>query len=84
MKQRERTINYIIDLGERMHICKQALFLSISYLDYLVVNEIPSTYCSMAVKEHLCMFGGVCLMIAAKSVELDDRIPFLSTLKKYI
>jgi len=67
-----------------MHICKQALFLSISYLDYLVVNEIPSAYCSMAVKEHLCMFGAVCLMIAAKSVELDDRIPFLSTLKKYI
>lgn len=30
------------------------------------------------------MYGGVCLMLAAKSVELDDKIPFLSTLKKYL
>lgn len=27
------------------------------------------------------MYSGVCLLLAAKSIELDDRIPFLSTLK---
>ncbi|KAL4464618.1 hypothetical protein ABPG72_019074 [Tetrahymena utriculariae] len=84
LKQRERTINYVIDLADRMRLSKQTAFLSIMFLDYLVANDTNSELCTFKIKDHLQIFGAVCVMLAAKSVELDERIPFLSSLKKYM
>ncbi|EAS06402.2 amine-terminal domain cyclin (macronuclear) [Tetrahymena thermophila SB210] len=84
LKQRERTINYVIDLADRMRLSKQTAFLSIMFLDYLVANDTNSELCTFKIKDHLQIFGAVCVMLAAKSIELDERIPFLSSLKKYM
>lgn len=54
------------------------------YLDIVGSREEDSRLCELKVKEHINLFAGVCLMLAAKSVELDERIPFLSTMKKYM
>ncbi|CAD8122721.1 unnamed protein product [Paramecium sonneborni] len=75
-KQRQQIIEFILQASERLNLSLNTSFLAINYIDeYLskvTINE-NQTY----------LFVASALMLAAKAQELDERVPFISKLKRY-
>ncbi|CAD8210583.1 unnamed protein product [Paramecium octaurelia] len=76
IKQRQQIIEFILQASERLNLTLNTSFLAINYIDeYLskvTINE-NQTY----------LFVATALMLAAKAQELDERVPFISKLKRY-
>ncbi|CAD8208003.1 unnamed protein product [Paramecium pentaurelia] len=76
IKQRQQFIEFILQVAERLNLSINTCFLAINYIDEyfnkVTVNE-NQTY----------LFVSTALMLAAKAQELDERVPFISKLKKY-
>ncbi|CAD8137460.1 unnamed protein product [Paramecium pentaurelia] len=75
-KQRLSLIDYMIEWSEKLKLSMNSLFLAVQFLDYFVSQKKvdPVQY---------RLYGATCLMLAAKSIELDERIPFISKLRRY-
>ncbi|CAD8112257.1 unnamed protein product [Paramecium sonneborni] len=76
IKQRQEFIEFILQVSERLNLSINTCFLAINYIDQyfnkVAVNE-NQTY----------LFVSTALMLAAKAQELDERVPFISKLKRY-
>ncbi|CAD8205001.1 unnamed protein product [Paramecium pentaurelia] len=76
IKQRQQFIEFILQVSERLNLSINTSFLAINYIDEYFnkvnVNE-NQTY----------LFVSTALMLAAKAQELDERVPFISKLKRY-
>ncbi|CAD8104805.1 unnamed protein product [Paramecium primaurelia] len=76
IKQRQQIIEFILQASEKLNLSLNTSFLAINYIDeYLskvTINE-NQTY----------LFVATALMLAAKAQELDERVPFISKLKRY-
>ncbi|CAD8194273.1 unnamed protein product [Paramecium octaurelia] len=75
-KSRQQFIEFILTVSERLNLSINTCFLAIDYTDEYfnkaTVNE-NQTY----------LFVSTALMLAAKAQELDERVPFISKLKRY-
>ncbi|CAD8054744.1 unnamed protein product [Paramecium sonneborni] len=76
LKQRLSLIDYIIEWSEKLSLSINSLFLAVQFLDYFVSskNSDPLQY---------RLYAATCLMLAAKTIELDEKIPFISKLRRY-
>ncbi|KRW99686.1 Cyclin-like protein [Pseudocohnilembus persalinus] len=75
-KQRGQIIEYMWDIAEKLRLSLNTTHLSIYFMDF--VNSqvtIPSS--------RFNLYAATCVMLGAKSIELDERIPFISKLKRY-
>ena len=64
--------------SQKLGFTLNSLYLSIYYLDFIMSKKdtpIPSSSYST--------YALTCLLVAAKAVELDERIPYISKLVKY-
>ncbi|CAD8138994.1 unnamed protein product [Paramecium pentaurelia] len=75
-RQRLSLIDYMMEWSEKLGLSINSLFLAVQFLDYFVSQKKvdPIQY---------RLYGATCLMLAAKSIELDERIPFISKLRRY-
>ncbi|CAD8208333.1 unnamed protein product [Paramecium pentaurelia] len=75
-KHRQQIIEFILQASERLNLSLNTSFLAINYIDEyfskITINE-NQTY----------LFVATALMLAAKAQELDERVPFISKLKRY-
>ncbi|CAD8123798.1 unnamed protein product [Paramecium sonneborni] len=75
-KQRQQMIEFILQASDRLNLSLNTSFLAINYIDeYLskvTLNE-----------NQIYLFVASALMLAAKAQELDERVPFISKLKRY-
>ncbi|CAD8194653.1 unnamed protein product [Paramecium octaurelia] len=73
---RQPVIDFIEQASERLNLSANTQFLAITYLDHYFnkqgVNE-----------EQIYLYAATALMLAAKAQELDEKIPFISKLKRY-
>ncbi|CAK58015.1 unnamed protein product (macronuclear) [Paramecium tetraurelia] len=73
---RSPVIDFIEQASERLNLSATTQFLAIAYLDHYFnkqgVNE-----------EQIYLYAATALMLAAKAQELDEKIPFISKLKRY-
>lgn len=65
-----------MDTSQKLGLSLNTAHLSITYLDF-IMNSDPLLYSQMQ------LFSATCILLAAKSIELDERIPFIPKLKKY-
>ncbi|CAD8169506.1 unnamed protein product [Paramecium pentaurelia] len=73
---RQPVIDFIEQASERLNLSATTQFLAINYLDHYFnqqgINE-----------EQIYLYAATALMLAAKAQELDEKIPFISKLKRY-
>ncbi|CAD8207174.1 unnamed protein product [Paramecium octaurelia] len=75
-KQRQQFIEFILQVSERLNLSINTSFLAINYID--------EYFNKVAVAENQTyLFVSTALMLAAKAQELDERVPFISKLKRY-
>ncbi|CAK57483.1 unnamed protein product (macronuclear) [Paramecium tetraurelia] len=69
-------IDFLEQASERLNLSTNTAFLAITYIDHFFnkgnVNE-----------NQVFLYAAAALMLAAKAQELDERIPFISKLKRY-
>ncbi|CAD8202871.1 unnamed protein product [Paramecium octaurelia] len=69
-------IDFLEQASERLNLSTNTAFLAITYIDHFFnkgnVNE-----------NQIFLYAAAALMLAAKAQELDERIPFISKLKRY-
>ena len=64
------------DIATKLKLTINTIHLSIYFMD-VICNKINVN------KQQLELYASTCVMLAAKTVELDERIPFISKLRKY-
>ncbi|KAM3139825.1 hypothetical protein pb186bvf_008067 [Paramecium bursaria] len=76
VKQRPSLVEYMIEWSEKLKLSNNSLFLAVQFLDnFLAAKKVdPVQY---------KLYGATALMLAAKSIELDERIPFISKLRRF-
>lgn len=78
LEERERMIRFILDKGRLLKMSLKTLHLTVYIMDHFCNNSKQASL----FKDKL-LLAACCLLIAAKSGELDERVPFISKLKKY-
>lgn len=78
LDERERMIRFILDKGRLLKMSLKTLHLTVYLMDQFC-NHSKQTW---LFKDKL-LVAACCLLVAAKSGELDERVPFISKLKKY-
>ncbi|CAD8112682.1 unnamed protein product [Paramecium sonneborni] len=69
-------IDFLEQTSERLNLSTNTTFLAITYIDHFF-NKV-------SVDEKLIfLYAAAALMLAAKAQELDEKIPFISKLKRY-
>ncbi|CAD8117297.1 unnamed protein product [Paramecium sonneborni] len=73
---RQAVIDFIEQASERLNLSANTQFLAIMYLDHYFnqqgINE-----------KQIFLYAATALMLAAKAQEIDEKIPFISKLKRY-
>ncbi|CAD8113434.1 unnamed protein product [Paramecium sonneborni] len=73
---RQPFIDFIEQASERLNLSANTQFLAITYLDHYFnqqgINE-----------KEIFLYAATALMLAAKAQEIDEKIPFISKLKRY-
>ena len=64
------------DWAERLQLSQNSFFLAVEFLDFFVSRK-PKTD-----PTQFRIFGATALMLGAKAIELDERIPFISKLRR--
>ena len=75
MKVRQIYVEWIMEIAEKLKISNHSVHLAVHLLDVVMYKEILLT-------PDLQLYAPVCLLIAAKTIELDERIPYLPQLRK--
>lgn len=78
LEVRESMIRFILDKGRLLKMSLKTLHLAV----YIMDHYCEKNKTALALKDEL-LVAACCLLVAAKSGELDERIPFISKLKKY-
>lgn len=75
-RQRNNLIEFMWETGDKLKLSLSVIHLSIMFLDFVLNRAVicPSKY---------QIYAATAVMLAAKSSELDERIPFISKLKRY-
>ncbi|CAD8082288.1 unnamed protein product [Paramecium primaurelia] len=69
-------IDFLEQASERLNLSTNTTFLAITYIDHFL-NKINVN------EKQIFLYAAAALMLAAKAQELDERIPFISKLKRY-
>lgn len=70
-------INWLFDISEKLKLSQQTAHLGVALIDILISKDEK-------VYEHIYLYLAICLLLAAKSIEIDSKIPMLSTLKQIV
>jgi len=73
---RQAYVEWILELAEKLRISFNSTHLAVLLLDIVMFKEPSLT-------PKIQLYAPICLLIAAKTIELDERIPYLPKLKKY-
>ncbi|CAD8083518.1 unnamed protein product [Paramecium primaurelia] len=69
-------IDFLEQASERLNLSTNTAFLAITYIDHFF-NKVNVN------ENQIFLYAAAALMLAAKAQELDERIPFISKLKRY-
>ncbi|CAD8115801.1 unnamed protein product [Paramecium sonneborni] len=69
-------IDFLEQTSERLNLSTNTAFLAITYIDHFF-NKVSVD------EKQIFLYAAAALMLAAKAQELDERIPFISKLKRY-
>ncbi|CAK83860.1 unnamed protein product (macronuclear) [Paramecium tetraurelia] len=73
---RQPVIDFIEQASERLNLSANTSFLAITYLDNFFNQQGIH-------EDQIFLYAATALMLAAKAQELDEKIPFISKLKRY-
>jgi len=73
---RQNYVEWILELAEKLRISPNSTHLSILLMDTIVFKD-------SSVTAKLQLFAPICLLVAAKTIELDERIPYIPKLRRY-
>ncbi|CAD8190700.1 unnamed protein product [Paramecium pentaurelia] len=73
---RQPVIDFIEQASERLNLSANTSFLAITYLDNIFYQQGIN-------EDQIFLYAATALMLAAKAQELDEKIPFISKLKRY-
>jgi hypothetical protein len=73
---RHTYVEWVLELADKLRISSNSSHLAILLLDTIMYKDTSFT-------SKLQLYAPVCLLIAAKTIELDERIPFIPKLRKY-
>jgi len=76
MHVRQNYVEWILELAEKLRITPNSSHLGIHLLDTVVSKDSSIT-------SKLQLFAPICLLVAAKTIELDERIPYIPKLRRY-
>jgi len=75
-KMRQTYVEWILELADKFKISHTSTHLAIFLLDLIMFTDASLT-------PKLQLYAPICLLIAAKTIELDERIPFIPRLRRY-
>jgi len=73
---RQTYVEWVLELADKLKISANSSHLAIYLLDTIMYRDTSLT-------SKLQLYAPVCLLIAAKTMELDERIPFIPKLRRY-
>jgi len=73
---RQTYVEWILELAEKLRISPNSTHLGIYLLDVIMFKNI-------SLLSKIQLYAPVCLLVAAKTIELDERIPFIPKLRRY-
>jgi len=73
---RQSYIEWILELGDKLRISNNSTHLAVLLLDTVMFKDTSLT-------AKLQLYAPVCLLLASKTIELDERIPFIPKLRRY-
>jgi len=73
---RQTYVEWVLELADKLKISSNSSHLAILLLDTIMYKDASLT-------SRLQLYAPVCLLIAAKTMELDERIPFIPKLRRY-
>jgi hypothetical protein len=73
---RQAYVEWVLELADKLRISSNSTHLAILLLDTVMYKDSSLT-------SKLQLYAPVCLLIAAKTIELDERIPFIPKLRRY-
>jgi len=75
-QMRQAYVEWILEIADKLRISNHSVHLAVHLLDVIMYKDNSLT-------PSLQLYAPVCLLIAAKTVELDERIPYLPKLRSY-
>lgn len=78
LEAREKMIRFILEKGRLLKMSLKTLHLSVHVMD-MFCEKLKHSF---LLKDEL-LIAACCLLVSAKSGELDERVPFISKLVKY-
>jgi len=73
---RQTYVEWVLELADKLRISSNSSHLAILLLDTVMFGDASLT-------SKLQLYAPICLLIAAKAIELDERIPFIPKLRRY-
>jgi len=73
---RQNYVEWILELAEKLRISPNSTHLGVLLMDTIVFKDPSLT-------ARLQLFAPICLLVAAKTIELDERIPYIPKLRRY-
>jgi len=73
---RQNYVEWVLELAEKLRISANSSHLAILLLDTVLFKDPSLT-------SKLQLFAPICLLVAAKTIELDERIPYIPKLRRY-
>ena len=73
---RQTYVEWILELAEKLRISPNSTHLGIYLLDIVMFKN-------SSLMSKIQLYAPVCLLLAAKTIELDERIPFIPKLRRY-
>jgi len=73
---RQTYVEWVLELADKLKISANSTHMAITLLDTVMFRDISLT-------SKVQLYAPVCLLIAAKTMELDERIPFIPKLRRY-
>lgn len=73
---RQTYVEWIIELAEKLGISANSQHLGIYLLDTVMFKDASLT-------PKIQLFAPICLLVAAKTIEFDGRIPYIPKLRRY-
>jgi len=73
---RQNYVEWLLELAEKLRISPNSAHLGVYLLDIVMFKE-PTLVAKIQ------LYTPICLLLAAKTIELDERIPFIPKLRRY-
>ncbi|EAR87477.2 amine-terminal domain cyclin (macronuclear) [Tetrahymena thermophila SB210] len=76
-KNRNQLLDLLYDTSHSLKLTVNTTHLAVMFMDFALSRIHSVSYKTMQI------YAATCVMLAAKTIELDERIPFISKLKRY-